>query len=91
MTIGNDDDLEKLRAAGRLVARTLTAMGAAVTVIESDGAPVLVHVTPDGTTRTELPALAGVAAEGLYLAPVAHSTWGLITEWATERSWHARR
>ncbi|WP_293900602.1 type I methionyl aminopeptidase [Phenylobacterium sp.] len=30
MTIGNDDDLEKLRAAGRLVARTLNAMGAAL-------------------------------------------------------------
>lgn len=30
MTIGNDDDLEKLRAAGRLVARTLQAMGAAL-------------------------------------------------------------
>src|SRR5215216_1045529 len=30
MTIGNEDDLEKLRAAGRLVARTLTAMGAAL-------------------------------------------------------------
>jgi methionyl aminopeptidase len=30
MTIGNEDDLEKLRAAGRLVARTLTAMGEAL-------------------------------------------------------------
>ncbi len=30
MTIGNEDDLEKLRAAGRLVARTLQAMGEAL-------------------------------------------------------------
>jgi methionyl aminopeptidase len=30
MTIGNEDDLEKLRAAGRLVARTLAAMGEAL-------------------------------------------------------------
>lgn len=30
MTIGNDDDLEKLKAAGRLVARTLKAMGEAL-------------------------------------------------------------
>src|SRR4051812_36365771 len=30
MTIGNDDDLEKLKAAGRLVARTLRAMGEAL-------------------------------------------------------------
>src|ERR1043165_3061594 len=30
MTIGNEDDLEKLRAAGRLGARTPTAMGAAL-------------------------------------------------------------
>jgi len=41
MTIGNEDDLEKLRAAGRLVARTLTAMGEAlepgITTRELDG------------------------------------------------------
>jgi methionyl aminopeptidase len=30
MTIGSEDDLEKLKAAGRIVARTLTAMGAAL-------------------------------------------------------------
>lgn len=30
MTIGNDDDLEKLKAAGRVVARTLKAMGEAL-------------------------------------------------------------
>src|SRR4051812_465518 len=30
MTIGNEDDLEKLRAAGQLVARTLAAMGEAL-------------------------------------------------------------
>ncbi|MDB5476184.1 MAG: map [Phenylobacterium sp.] len=30
MTIGNDDDLEKLKIAGRVVARTLTAMGRAL-------------------------------------------------------------
>ena len=30
MTIGNDDELEKLKAAGQLVARTLQAMGAAL-------------------------------------------------------------
>jgi methionyl aminopeptidase len=30
MTIGNEDDLERLRAAGRLVARTLEAMGKAL-------------------------------------------------------------
>jgi methionyl aminopeptidase len=30
MTIGNDDELEKLRAAGRLVARTLQTMGKAL-------------------------------------------------------------
>jgi methionyl aminopeptidase len=30
MTIGNEDELEKLKAAGRVVARTLAAMGAAL-------------------------------------------------------------
>ena len=30
MTIGHDDDLEKLRVAGRIVARALAAMGAAL-------------------------------------------------------------
>ena len=30
MTIGNDNDLEKLKAAGNLVARTLQAMGQAL-------------------------------------------------------------
>lgn len=30
MTVGNEDELEKLKAAGRIVARTLQAMGAAL-------------------------------------------------------------
>ena len=30
MTIGNEDDLEQLKAAGRVVARTLKAMGEAL-------------------------------------------------------------
>jgi methionyl aminopeptidase len=56
MTIGNDDELEKLKAAGRLVARTLQAMGEAL---------------EPGITTAELDALGRrlLEAEGARSAP----------------------
>ena len=56
MTIGNDDDLEKLKAAGRVVARTLKAMGEAL---------------EPGITTRELDALGRrlLEAEGARSAP----------------------
>ena len=61
MTIGNEDDLEKLKAAGRLVARTLKAMGEAL---------------EPGITTRELDALGRAMLETGGARPAPELTYG---------------
>ncbi len=71
MTIGNEDDLEKLRAAGRLVARTLTAMGAA---LNAPGRQIEAFARRSGYSLIKNLASHGVGAS-LHEDPKEIPTW----------------